>query len=200
MEANFLVVGVGGQGTILAGDILAEVGMSGGFDAKKSDILGLAIRSGSVVSHIRWGGKVHSPMSMLGQVDYLLAFEPLESLRMVGYLKADSTVIVNDYPIPPAAVTTGQAQYPSREQIDGILRAASARYYSINVTEKATRLGNVKVVNIMLLGSLSALLEIPAALWEQTMEKYVPSKLIDVNRRAFREGRKLIAEQGRVIS
>jgi indolepyruvate ferredoxin oxidoreductase beta subunit len=194
MDANFLVVGVGGQGTILAGDILAEVGMSGGFDAKKSDILGLAIRSGSVVSHIRWGREVHSPMSMTGQVDYLLAFEPLESLRMVGYLKADSTVIVNDYPIPPVAVTTGQVEYPAREQIDGILKAASGRYYSINVTEKATRLGNVKVVNIMLLGALSALLELPVEVWEQTIEKYVPSKLIEVNRRAFQTGRALIPE------
>jgi indolepyruvate ferredoxin oxidoreductase beta subunit len=192
MEANFLVVGVGGQGTILAGDILAEVGMRGGYDAKKSDILGLAIRSGSVVSHIRWGEEVHSPMSMLGQVDYLLAFEPLESLRMVEYLKADSTVIVNDYPIPPVAVTTGQSAYPSREQIDGRLEAASGRYYSINVTEKAAQLGNVKVVNIMLLGALSGLLDLPAELWEQTIEKYVPARLLDVNRRAFRAGRQMI--------
>ena len=194
MDANFLVVGVGGQGTILAGDILAEVGMSGGYDAKKSDILGLAIRSGSVVSHIRWGREVHSPMSMTGQVDYLLAFEPLESLRMVEYLKPHSTVIVNDYPIPPVAVTTGQLEYPSREQIDSILGGASARYFNINVTEKAIQLGNVKVVNIMLLGALSGLLEVPVAVWEQTIEKYVPSKLIDVNRRAFQAGRELIAE------
>jgi indolepyruvate ferredoxin oxidoreductase beta subunit len=192
MDSNFLVVGVGGQGTILAGDILAEVGMSAGFDAKKSDILGLAIRSGSVVSHIRWGKEVHSPMSMLGQVDYLLAFEPLESLRMVDYLKAGSTVIVNDYPIPPVAVTTGQAEYPGREQIDNILKAASGKYYSINVTEKATQLGNVKVVNIMLLGALSGLLDLSPAVWEQTIEKYVPARLLDVNRRAFRAGRQMI--------
>jgi indolepyruvate ferredoxin oxidoreductase beta subunit len=188
MEVNFLVVGVGGQGTILAGDILAEVGMNGGFDAKKSDILGLAIRSGSVVSHIRWGREVHSPMSMLGQVDYLLAFEPLESLRMAEYLKADSTVIVNDYPIPPVSVTTGEMSYPSREQIDGLLKVARRRYYSINFTEKATQLGNVKVVNIMLL--------IPAVVWEQTIEKYVPSKLLDVNRRAFQAGRQLTTVRG----
>ena len=193
MDANFLIVGVGGQGTILSGDILAEVGMRGGYDAKKSDILGLAIRSGSVVSHIRWGKAVHSPMSMLGQVDYLLAFEPLEALRMVEYLKADSTVIVNDYSIPPVAVTTGKAEYPSREQIDQVLKSASRRYYSVNVTEKATQLGNVKVVNIMLLGALSGLLQLAPEIWEQTIEKYVPAKLIDVNRTAFRAGRELIA-------
>ncbi|UCF97102.1 MAG: indolepyruvate oxidoreductase subunit beta [Spirochaetaceae bacterium] len=192
MDTNFLVVGVGGQGTILAGDILAEVGMSGGFDAKKSDILGLAIRSGSVVSHIRWGSEVHSPMSTAGQVDYLLAFEPLESLRMAAYLKADSTVIVNDYPIPPVAVTTGQMEYPSRERIDDILSAASGRYFNINVTEKATQLGNVKVVNIMLLGALSSLIDLPVSVWEQTIEKYVPSKLLGVNMRAFQAGRQLL--------
>ena len=193
MDANFLVAGVGGQGTILAGDILAEVGMRAGYDAKKSDILGLAIRSGSVVSHIRWGREVHSPMSMLAQVDYLLAFEPLEALRMAEYLKADSTVIVNDYPIAPVAVTTGQAEYPGREQIDAVLKAASARYYSINVTEKATQLGNVKVVNIMLLGVLSGLLRVSPEVWEQTIRKYVPARLIDVNLKAFQSGRGLIA-------
>ena len=174
MDKNFLVAGVGGQGTILAGDILAEVGMRGGYDSKKSDILGLAIRSGSVVSHIRWGKQVHSPMSMPGQVDYLLAFEPLESLRMVEYLKPDSTVIVNDYAIPPVAVTTGQMEYPGREQIDAVLKAASAKYFNINVTEKATRLGNVKVVNIMLLGALSALLELPESVWEQKSKSTFP--------------------------
>jgi len=192
MGRNFLVVGVGGQGTILAGDILSEVGMRAGFDAKKSDILGLAIRSGSVVSHIRWGKEVHSPMSMLGQVDYLLAFEPLESLRMVEYLKPDSTVIVNDYPIPPVAVTTGQLAYPTPEQILGILTAASGRFINVNFTERAAKLGNVKVVNIMLLGALSSLLELPVSVWEKTIEKYVPPKLHEVNKRAFAAGRELM--------
>jgi indolepyruvate ferredoxin oxidoreductase beta subunit len=199
MDANFLVVGVGGQGTILAGDILAEVGMNGGYDAKKSDILGLAIRSGSVVSHVRWGMEVHSPMSMTGEVDYLLAFEPLESLRMVEYLKPEATVIVNDYPIPPVSVTTGQLAYPSREQIDAALNEASARVFNINVTEKAVQLGNVKVVNTMLLGVLSSLLEIPLEVWDRTIAKYVPSRLIDVNRRAFQAGRGLVTEQGGTI-
>ena len=95
---------------------------------------------------------------------------------------------------PPVAVTTGQVDYPRREQIEDILKAASGRYYSINVTEKAARLGNVKVVNIMLLGALSGLLDLSPAVWEQTIEKYVPAKLLDVNRSAFQAGRDLIAE------
>jgi len=194
MEANFLVVGVGGQGTILAGDILAEVGMAAGFDAKKSDILGLAIRSGSVVSHIRWDAEVHSPMSMLGQVDYLVAFEPLEALRMVGYLKADSTVIVNDYPLPPVAVSTGQVRYPSSEEIESTLKARSSRLIRINVTLKAQELGSVKAVNVMLLGVLSGLLEVPASVWGETIRKYVPAKLLEVNLRVFDAGAALLGE------
>lgn len=194
MEANFLVVGVGGQGTILAGDILAEVGMAAGLDAKKSDILGLAIRSGSVVSHIRWGAEVHSPMSMFGQVDYLLAFEPLEALRMAAYLKADSTVIVNNYPLAPVAVSTGQMRYPSPEEIESTLRGASARLVNIDVTRRAQELGSVKTVNVMLLGVLSGFLEVPEAIWAETIGKYVPGKLLEANRRAFAAGRALLAE------
>lgn len=192
MGTNFLVVGVGGQGTILAGDILAEAGMAAGYDAKKSDILGLAIRSGSVVSHIRWGTEVHSPMSMPGQVDYLLAFEPLEALRMAAYLKPDSTVIVNDYPIPPVAVSTGEMSYPSAEEIDRILASSSGRVHKINVTRRAQELGNVKVVNIMLLGALSSLLEPANEVWEGSIRKHVPAGLLEVNLRAFQAGRALL--------
>ena len=194
MEANFLVVGVGGQGTILAGDILAEVGMAAGLDAKKSDILGLAIRSGSVVSHIRWGAEVHSPMSMFGEVDYLLAFEPLEALRMVPYLKADSVVIVNNYPLAPVAVSTGLMSNPTPEEIKSTLRGTSARLINVNVTQKAQELGSVKAVNVMLLGVLSAILEVPEAVWLECIAKYVPGKLLEANRRAFAAGRALLAE------
>jgi indolepyruvate ferredoxin oxidoreductase beta subunit len=194
MEANFLVVGVGGQGTILAGDILAEVGVAAGFDAKKSDILGLAIRSGSVVSHIRWGAEVHSPMSMFGQVDYLVAFEPLEALRMVAYLKPDSTVIVNNYPLAPVAVSTGQVRYPTPEEIERTLSGASGRLINIDVTRRAQALGSVKAVNVVLLGVLSALLEVPVAVWVETIRKYVPEKLMEVNLRAFEAGRGLAGE------
>lgn len=194
MEANFLVVGVGGQGTILAGDILAEVGMAAGLDAKKSDILGLAIRSGSVVSHIRWGAEVHSPMSMYGEVDYLLAFEPLEALRMVPYLRADSTAIVNNYPLAPVAVSTGQMSYPSPEEIESTLQAATARLINVDVTRRAQELGSVKAVNVMLLGVLAAILDVPEALWMECIAKYVPGRLLEVNRRAFAAGRALLEE------
>lgn len=191
-DINFLVVGVGGQGTVLSGDILAEVGMIAGYDSKKSDVLGLAIRSGSVVSHIRWGQKVNAPMSMQGTVDYLLAFEPLEAIRMKDYLSQDSTAIVNEYPIPPVAVTTGQAAYPDLEEIRQALSYATQRFYNINATQKATELGNIKVINVLLLGALSGFFEVPSSLWEEAIKKYVPDRLIDINLSAFQAGRGLI--------
>jgi len=191
-NTNFLVAGVGGQGTILTGDVLAEVGMVAGYDSKKSDVLGLAIRSGSVISHIRWGEKVNAPMSMKGTVDYLLAFEPLEAVRMVTYLNQEAIAIVNDYRIPPVAVTTGQVSYPSEEEIRQALDCTAQKVYYINATQKAEELGNVKVVNILLLGALSFLFEISPSIWEDVITMYVPYRLKEINLHAFQEGRQLI--------
>ncbi|MBA7603385.1 hypothetical protein ES703_10493 [subsurface metagenome] len=191
---NFLVVGVGGQGTVLSGDILAEVGMDAGYDSKKSDVLGLAIRSGSVVSHIRWADKVNAPMSMKGTVDYLLAFEPLEAMRMVEFLKPDSTVIVNEYRIPPVAVTTGQVKYPSVQEIRQTLACAARKVYTVNATEKAQELGNFKVVNVLLLGALSSLFDVSPSIWEEVIRKYAPDRFRELNLRAFQAGRGLIGK------
>ena len=199
-NTNFLVVGVGGQGTVLSGDVLAEVGMTSGFDSKKSDVLGLAVRSGSVISHIRWGKKVNAPMSMKGTVDYLLAFEPLEALRMIEYLHPNSIAIVNEYRIPPAAVTTGQIQYPKIEKIKQTLAGTTQTVYTINATEKAKELGNVKAVNILLLGALSSLFEISPRVWEGVITKYVPDRFRELNLRAFQEGRELIGADKANIS
>ena len=192
---NFLVAGVGGQGTILTGDVLSEVGMASGHDSKKSDVLGLAVRSGSVISHIRWGTKVNAPMSMKGTVNYLLAFEPLEAARMLPYLDREATVIVNDYRIPPVAVTTGQAEYPPEEEIKQALARNIQKAYYIKATQKAEELGNVKVVNVLLLGSLSVLFEIPPSTWEAAITKYVPEKSKEINLRAFQAGRELMNQE-----
>jgi indolepyruvate ferredoxin oxidoreductase beta subunit len=191
-SVNFLVAGVGGQGTVLSGDILAEVGMMAGYDSKKSDVLGLAVRSGSVISHIRWGEKVNAPMSMKGTVNYLLAFEPLEAVRMAEYLHPQSTAIVNEYRIPPPSVTSGQVEYPAMETIKQVLEGSAQRVYYINATEKAGELGNVKAVNILLLGALSSLFDISPAVWENVIAKYVPDRFKELNLRAFQAGRELI--------
>jgi indolepyruvate ferredoxin oxidoreductase beta subunit len=124
-------------------------------------------------------------------VDYLVAFEPLEALRMVAYLKPDSTVIVNNYPLAPVAVSTGQVRYPTPEEIQGTLGGASGRLINIDVTRRAQALGSVKAVNVVLLGVLSRLLEVPVPTWTETIRKYVPDKLVEVNLRAFEAGREL---------
>ncbi|MBN2051091.1 MAG: indolepyruvate oxidoreductase subunit beta [Spirochaetales bacterium] len=191
---NFLVVGVGGQGTVLAGDILAEVGMLAGYDAKKSDVLGLAIRGGSVVSHIRWGETVGAPMSMKGTVDYLLASEPLEALRQVEFLHPESTVVYNEYKIPPVSVSSGLAEYPSTEMLRDTLAASARRVFSFDATAKAMEVGSVKSVNVLLLGGLSAFLEVEEGLWESAIEKFVPANLKDVNLKAFSSGRELMGQ------
>jgi indolepyruvate ferredoxin oxidoreductase beta subunit len=189
---NFLIAGVGGQGTVLSGDILAHVGMEAGYDVKKSDVLGLAIRSGSVVSHVRWGNKVNAPMSMPGQVDYLLSYEPLESLRMAEFLRPDGTILLNEYKIPPVAVSTGQARYPTDEEIRQRLASAARSVYTFNATAKAQEVGSVKVVNVLMLGALSSLLDLAAELWEAVIAIYVPDKATAVNLRAFHAGRMLL--------
>ena len=110
---RFLITGVGGQGTILASDVLAEVGLRLGYDAKKSDILGLAVRGGSVVSHIIWGDKVRAPMIDEGSADYYISFEWLEGLRRMAYTNPDTVILANDWRIDPVAVSSGQAEYPA---------------------------------------------------------------------------------------
>jgi indolepyruvate ferredoxin oxidoreductase beta subunit len=188
---NFLIAGVGGQGTVLSGDILAHLGMEAGYDVKKSDVLGLAIRSGSVVSHVRWGEKINSPMSMPGQVDYLLAYEPLESLRLAEFLRPEGTILLNEYKIPPVAVATGGARYPTDEEIRRTLAAATGNVYTFDATSKALELGSVKVVNVLMLGALSSLLEVELRLWEEVIAVYVPEKAKEMNLKAFRAGRTL---------
>lgn len=191
---NFLLAGVGGQGTVLASDVLAEVGMEAGYDVKKSDVLGLAVRGGSVVSHIRWGETVHSPVITEGQVDYLVGFEMLEGLRWLKQLKPQGTVFVNRQRIPPVSVISGEAIYPSDQEIIDALSMATKHYYLIPGLMLAQKLGNAKVVNLILLGSLSVLLKISAGIWEGAINRTVPTNLVDLNLKAFHAGRSAVKE------
>jgi indolepyruvate ferredoxin oxidoreductase beta subunit len=191
-DINFPIAGVGGQGTMLSGDILAQVGMEAGCAVKKSDVPGLAIRSGSVVSHVRWGDKINAPMSMPGQADYLLAYEPLESLRMAEFLRPDGTILLNEHKIPPAAVATGGALYPTDEEIRRTLAAAARSVYTFDATAKAQELGSVKAVNVLMPGALSMLLEIELRIWEEAIGLYVPDKSKAANFKAFHAGRTLL--------
>ena len=191
-DKNFLIAGVGGQGTILASDIMAEAGMLAGYDVKKTDVLGLAIRGGSVVSHIRWGEKVDAPMSMRGEVDYLLAFEPIEALRQIEFLNKESTIIFNEYKISPVIVSSGLAMYPADSVIEKALKDSAKDIYSINATGKAVEIGSVKAVNVMMLGALSSFLDINIEVWKRAIKKFVPEKLREVNLKAFHYGREMM--------
>lgn len=189
---KFLIAGVGGQGTVLASDILAEVGIRLGYDAKKSDILGLAVRGGSVVSHIQWAPKVHSPVLDERAVDYLIGFEWLETLRRLAYIKPDGFILANDCRIDPMTVTSGQAKYPEKDRIMGDLKKASARVHTIAGTRTALDLGNVLCFNIVVLGGLSKILGNGSDVWQAVIEDRVPAKATALNLAAFEKGRALV--------
>jgi indolepyruvate ferredoxin oxidoreductase beta subunit len=189
---NFLIAGVGGQGTVLASDILSEVGIRSGYDVKKSDILGLAVRGGSVVSHVRWADRVRAPVIEERHADYLVGFEWLEAIRRVSYVKPDGIILVNDCRLDPITVSSGQAEYPDTKDILTQLEEAAKKVYVIPGLAKALELGNSRTLNIVLLGALSKVLETEPAMWNRVIQEKVPSKLVDLNQKAFERGRALI--------
>ncbi len=186
---SFLIAGVGGQGTVLASDIMAAVGLAAGYDVKKSDILGLAVRGGGVVGHVRWGEKVHSPIVPDGRADYLIAFEKLECLRWLNQVRPEGTVLINQQEIHPVTVSSGFASYPDEETVERSLQAATSKVYRIPGLGMAQELGSAKVLNVVLLGALSALLPVEPGTWESVLKDRVPSRFMDLNLRAFRKGR-----------
>jgi indolepyruvate ferredoxin oxidoreductase, beta subunit len=185
---NLLVTGVGGQGTVVASDILAAVGLAAGYDVKKSDVLGLAIRGGSVISHVRWGDNVHSPIIPEGRVDVLLAFEFLEALRWLGQLGPEAAILVNQQRIFPVSVSSGLAEYPSMDETNSALRAASAEVFVVPGLDIAQELGNTRTLNVVLLGALSGLMEIDTEIWIDVIRHRVPAKVADLNVSAFWRG------------
>ena len=162
---NLLVTGVGGQGTVVASDILAAVGLAAGYDVKKSDVLGLAVRGGAVVSHVRWADTVHSPIVPEGKVDILLAFELLEGLRWLDWVNPEGAILINDQRIFPVVVSSGVSGYPSDEEVSAALLRATNHAYKVPGLDIAQGLGNSRVLNVALLGAMSGLIEIdPQAL------------------------------------
>jgi len=198
-DINFLIAGVGGQGTILVSDIMAEAGMLAGYDVKKTDVLGLAIRGGSVISHIRWGEKVDAPMSMRGKVNYLLAFEPIEALRQIEFLNEESTIVFNEYKISPVTVSSGLSIYPADDVIEKALKDSAKNLYSIDATNKAVEIGNVKTMNVMLLGALTPFLDINTETWEKAIKKFVPEQFKELNLKAFHAGYEIMKKKENFI-
>ncbi len=193
-KVDFLIVGVGGQGTILASDVLALVGLALGYDVKKSEVHGMSQRGGSVESHVRWGRLVHSPLAEAGTVDYLISFEVLETARWANYLRPDGTVLINEQRIQPLAVSVGEAEYPTTEALLAALHTRTRNVYLLPCLAVAQELGNARVTNMVLLGALSQLMDADPAPWLQVIEARVPARFLDLNRRAFSRGRELVNE------
>ena len=190
---NFLFVGVGGQGILTASDIAASVGLAAGYEAKKSEVHGFSQRGGVVESHVRWGTRVGSPTAEKGTVDFLIALEVLESARWIGWLRPQGAVLINRQRIAPMTVTVGDATYPSDGEVLDLVRARTADVILIDALAIAEDLGNTRMVNTVVLGALSARLDVDAATWLSVIEERVPPKYAELNRKAFRHGREAVS-------
>jgi len=188
-DVNVLMVGVGGHGVILASDGMAEIGMNNGYDVKKTDSLGMAQRGGSVVSHVRWGQHVFSPMIKKGEVDYLLGFEQLEAARWASHLRPGGIAIVADLVVIPISAIDGKVPYPSWEQVENILTRIADQVYLVPAARIAEEAGNPRAMNMALLGFLSAFLDLEPAAWTDTMRQRLPARFVDSSIEAFAGGR-----------
>lgn len=186
---NILLVGVGGQGILLASEILSETFMLAGFDVKKSEIHGMSQRGGSVVSHVRYGREVFSPIVPEGEGDILFGFELMETYRYLPLLKPGAAVIANDLRIPPASVLMGKESYP--EGLDRLIAGRFPDFLLVDGQKLAAEAGNQRAANTVLLGAVSKRLDVAEDYWLQALESMVPRKALDVNRKAFMLGRGL---------
>lgn len=186
---NILLAGVGGQGILLASEVLAEAFMLAGFDVKKSEIHGMSQRGGSVVSHVRFGKKVFSPVVPEGAGDILFGFELLETYRTLPLLKSGATVIANDFRILPPSVLLGNAAYP--ENLAQKIQDRFSDFLLVDGQGLARQVGDLRAANTALLGAVSRKLDISEAFWMQALEKMVPKKALEINRQAFSMGRSL---------
>jgi indolepyruvate ferredoxin oxidoreductase, beta subunit len=184
---NISLVGVGGQGTLLASEILCMAALLSGKDVKKSEVHGMAQRGGSVISQVRIGDKVNSPLIALGETDYLIAFEKLEALRYAHYLAPSGIAMVNDQEIRPVTVSSGQAVWP--EDIDAKLKASYKNLKILPALKIARELGNVRVVNVVMIGALSVNTDIPEEIWRESIKRLVKPKFLELNLKAFDAGR-----------
>lgn len=182
---NIMIVGVGGQGTLLTSRILGRLATRAGYDVKLSEVHGMAQRGGSVVTFVRFGGKVAEPIVEEGQADVLIAFERLEALRYLHFLKKDGVVVVNDLRIDPITVVTGAAAYP--DDIIGTLKKAR-RTISVNATEEAKKLGVPKAFNVVVLGAAARHMDFAKEDWLRVIEATVPPKTVEINKKAFETG------------
>ena len=179
---NIMIVGVGGQGTLLTSRILGGITVAAGYDVKLSEVHGMAQRGGSVVTFVRYGEKVAEPIVEEGQADVLIAFEKLEAMRYAHFLKKDGAIVVNEQRIDPMPVVTGAAKYP-----ENIIENLEKEYrvYKVNAMEEALKLGNSRVFNIIVLGVAAKHMDFSKEMWLDVIEKTVPPKTVEINKKAF---------------
>ena len=182
MTKNIMIVGVGGQGTLLTSRIIGKTALEAGYDVKISEVHGMAQRGGSVVTFVRYGEKVHEPVVEEGDADVIIAFERLEALRYAHFLKKDGVLVVNDCRIEPMTVVIGAKKYP--ENIIEELRAEHT-VYSIDGQKAALELGNSKVLNSVVLGYAAEYIGFDKSVWLETVASTVPPKTVEINQKAF---------------
>ena len=183
---NIMIVGVGGQGSLLASKLLGHLLLSQGYDVKVSEVHGMSQRGGSVVTYVRYGDRVYSPVIDRGEADYIVSFEILEAARWLPYLKEDGVIVTNTQQIDPMPVITGAAVYP--EDLVGKLHASGARVDALDCLKLAQEAGSAKAVNIVLLGRLSHYFDLPKEAWMASLEANVPAKFLEMNKKAFALG------------
>ncbi|MDD4859364.1 MAG: indolepyruvate oxidoreductase subunit beta [Dehalococcoidales bacterium] len=193
-KLDLLITGVGGQGVVLASDIIGDTALAEGYDVKKTDTLGMAQRGGSVISNLRIAPRVWSPLITEGEADVLFAFEKLEAARWSYYLKPGGIAIVNNHALPPLAVSLGKASYPPDKDVMNILKQRTDRIYFIDGTRMARELGNLRTVNILMLGCLSRFMPLKLETWKEIIARYLPEKLRAINMTAFDMGRKEVKD------
>jgi len=187
---NVALVGVGGQGILLASEVISRAAMLSGLDVKKSEVHGMAQRGGSVISEVRFGPKVYSPLIPQGETDYLISFELLESLRYADLLAADGEALINRQMITPITVSSGQQQ--PLDDILGRIDRAFPKKRIIDAMEIAENLGNIRAANIIMTGALAGLLELDETIWVQAIRELVKPQFVELNIAAFNAGRKLV--------
>ncbi len=189
MTHNLLFAGVGGQGVVLESDVMALVAAAAGYEVKPGEVNGEAQSGGAVVSHIRFGERVYSPLNLRGQADVFVAFEKLEAVRHAHYLKEGGVLIVNDHRIDPTMLNAS-VQYP--DDPIGFLKSKHFRVLVLNATEIARALGNERVSSLVLLGAVSKFTPLKADSWDKVLRERIPAKFLTLNQRAFTEGQKLV--------
>ncbi len=189
-RGDVFLAGVGGQGALLASEVLGEAFLLSGHDVKKSEVHGMAQRGGAVTTHLRFGPKVYSPLIEPGKADLLIAFEKIEGLRFAHYLRPGGVLLVNAQEILPPSVATGGERYP--EDATERLAAVTGRFYLVDALAAALAMREVRAVNMVMVGAASRFLPLPESVYGKALDRCLPERLVAVNLRAFRAGRALI--------